>query len=47
MIARNRKKRVGSSFEAFLKTEGRYEKTQAVAIKRVLAWQIDKAQRES
>ena len=35
--------RVGSSFDAFLKAEGRYEDTQAVAIKRVLAWQIEQA----
>jgi hypothetical protein len=38
-----RKGRVGSSFDAFLKAEGRYEDTQAVAIKRVLAWQIEQA----
>ncbi len=37
------KGRVGSSFGAFLKTEGRYEDTQALAIKRVLAWQIEEA----
>lgn len=30
----------GSSFDDFLREEGVYEKTQAVAIKRVLAWQL-------
>lgn len=32
---------VGSTFDDFLMDEGTYEATQAVAIKRVLAWQID------
>ena len=35
--------RVGSRFDAFLKAEGRYEETQAIAIKRALAWQIEEA----
>ena len=35
-----RKARIGSSFDDFLKDEGIYEATQAVAIKRVLAWQV-------
>jgi antitoxin HicB len=35
-----KKGRIGSGFDAFLKEEGAYEATQAVAIKRVLAWQI-------
>ena len=34
-----RKARIGSSFDDFLKDEGIYEATQAVAIKGVLAWQ--------
>ena len=34
---------IGSSVDDFLKEEGTYEATQAVAIKRVLAWQIEKA----
>ena len=38
-----KKGRVGSSLDAFLKAEGQYEDTQAVAIKRVLAWQIEQA----
>lgn len=37
---------IGSAFDDFLKDEGTYENTQAVAIKRVLAWQIDKAMKE-
>jgi predicted XRE-type DNA-binding protein len=37
-----RKADVGSTFDAFLKDEGTYEGTQAAAIKRVLAWQIEK-----
>ena len=40
------KKAVGSSFDDFLKQEGDYETAQAVAIKRVLAWQIQKAMKE-
>jgi antitoxin HicB len=44
MTAKKKAKgRVGSSFDAFLKAEGRYEEAQAVAIKRVLAWQIEEA----
>lgn len=43
MSAKMKKGRVGSSFDAFLKEQGRYEETQAVAIKRVLAWQIEQA----
>ena len=44
MSTRNRKKgAVGSTFDDFLKEDGTYEATQAVAIKRVLAWQIGQA----
>lgn len=32
---------VGSSFEDFLKEEGTQEETNAVAIKRVLAWELE------
>ena len=39
----NRKAGIGSAFDEFLKNEGTHEATQAVAIKRVLAWQIEKA----
>ena len=34
------KKHIGSDFDDFLKEEGIYEQVQAVAIKRVIAWQI-------
>ena len=37
---------IGAAFDDFLKDEGTSEATQAVAIKRVLAWQIDKAMKE-
>lgn len=37
---------IGSVFDDFLKDEGTYEATQAIAIKRVLAWQIGKAMKE-
>jgi antitoxin HicB len=48
MSKRNRKKKgtIGSPFDDFLKGEGTYESTQAVAIKRVLAWQIGHAMEE-
>lgn len=32
--------RIGSSFDDYLREEGTYEETQAVAIKRVLAWRL-------
>ena len=41
-----KKKAIGSSFDDFLKQEGHYETSQAVAIKRVLAWQIQKAMKQ-
>jgi predicted XRE-type DNA-binding protein len=41
-----KKASVGSSFDDFLKEEGTYETTPAVAIKRVLAWQIEKAMKK-
>jgi len=34
---------VGSSLESFLSEEGRLEEATKVAVKRVLAWQIDRA----
>ena len=42
----NKKARIGSAFDDFLKNERTYEATQAVAIKRVLAWQIEKAMKK-
>jgi len=35
--------RVGSSFEDFLKDDGVLEETNAIALKRVLAWQLEQA----
>lgn len=37
---------IGSTFDDFLKEDGTYEATQAVAIKRVLAWQIEQAMKD-
>lgn len=34
---------IGSTFEDFLKDEGVYEETTAIAVKRVLAWQLKRA----
>jgi len=44
-VTRKRKAnpRVGSDFEDFLREEGRLEEATAVAIKRVLAWEIQRA----
>jgi len=42
-MSSKKKGRIGSSFEGFLKGEGAYEETSALAIKRVLAWQIESA----
>lgn len=39
----SKKGRIGSSFDEFLKEQGSYEETQAIAIKRVLAWQFEQA----
>ncbi len=47
MTKRSAKKAgIGSALDDFLKEEGTYEATQAVAIKRVLAWQIEHAMKE-
>lgn len=40
------KGRIGSTFEDFLKEEGTYEETTAIAVKRVLAWQLAQAMKE-
>jgi len=39
----SKKGKVGSSFEDFLKEEGVLEETNAIAVKRVLAWQLEQA----
>lgn len=38
---------VGGSFDDFLKEQGTYEETTETAIKRVLAYQLEKAMQES
>ena len=40
------KKNIGSSFDDFLEEEGTLEESTEVAIKRVLAWQIEQAMKE-
>lgn len=40
---KSKKGRIGSSFDDYLKDEGLYEETSAVAIKRTLAWQLENA----
>jgi len=42
----DQKGRIGSSLENFLKEEGIFEETTAIAIKRVLAWQLNQAMAE-
>lgn len=37
---------IGSSFDDFLQDEGIFEEVNAVAVKRVLAWQIAQAMKE-
>ncbi len=38
--------RVGSEFEDFLAQDGRLEESTALAIKRVLAWEIERAMKQ-
>jgi len=47
-VKKNRKRtdRSGSTFDSFLEEEGIREEVEAVAIKRVLAWQLEQAMRE-
>jgi predicted XRE-type DNA-binding protein len=42
-----RKKRIGSSFDDFLSEENILEETEAVAIKRVIAYQIENAMKKN
>ncbi len=37
------KGRIGSSFESYLQEQGTLEETTAIAVKRVLAWQLEQA----
>jgi antitoxin HicB len=47
-VRKNRKRtdHSGSTFDSFLEEEGIREEVEAVAIKRVLAWQLEHAMRE-
>ena len=38
--------RIGSSFESYLQEQGTLEETTAIAVKRVLAWQLERAMEE-
>lgn len=42
-MTKKKKGGIGSSFDSFLKDEGTYEETSALAIKRTLAWQLENA----
>ena len=46
MARKKRNPHIGSDFEAFLAEEGQLEGATAVAIKRVLAWQIAQAMKD-
>jgi len=49
MNGRKRRKKIdhsGSTLDSFLEEEGIREEVEAVAIKRVLAWQLEKAMKE-
>jgi antitoxin HicB len=43
MRAGKKRGHIGSSFSDFMKGEGLHEEASAVAIKRVLAWELEKA----
>ena len=43
LLMTNRKGRIGSSFEDYLAAQGTLEETNAMAVKRVLAWQLEQA----
>ena len=45
-MMKNNNKHAGSSFDDFLKTEGIFEASQAVAVKRVIAFQIEETMRK-
>jgi predicted XRE-type DNA-binding protein len=45
MRKRKSNSRVGSRFEDFLQDEGRLEEATAIAVKRVLAWDLQRAMR--
>jgi antitoxin HicB len=39
--------RIGSGFEDFLREEGRLEEATAIAVKRVLAWELEEAMKKA
>ncbi|MGR3218400.1 MAG: helix-turn-helix domain-containing protein [Candidatus Anammoxibacter sp.] len=41
-----KKKNIGSTLESFLKEDKIYEESQVTAIKRVIAWQLERAMNE-
>ena len=41
-----KEKNIGSTLESFLKEEGNHEETQAVAIKRVISWQLQETMKK-
>lgn len=43
MSEKRKRGRIGSSFSDFLQKEGTQEETSAIAIKRVLAWELEQA----
>lgn len=43
----NRNKHIGSSFDDFLTEEGLLEEVNAIAAKRVIAWQLGEAMRQA
>ena len=42
-MSSKKKRRVRSTFEDYLKEQGTLEETTAIAVKRVLAWQLEQA----
>lgn len=47
MARRKANPRIGSDFEDFLREEGRLEEATALAIKRVLAWEFERAMKKA
>ena len=47
MSRKKKSGQVGSSFSDYLKKRGSYEKTNTVAVKRVLAWQLKEVMRRA
>lgn len=42
-MKKRKKGRIGSSFDEFLKDKGVYNEVETVAVKRVIAWQLEEA----